>query len=173
MLSSWFCPILHLDVLQCTVSKIEDDLTVLSTFPPLHQRIKLAVFCSNTRESYFLQAAATAISSPLMHGLDDAFYSFMPATLDFPHDFTRDVDEPRYSSALQQIRLGIERGGYGLPSTALIAPAALYAAICAFTKWLHKESHLPLSDLSDHTTRHSESLIFCTSMSAWTQLLQC
>ena len=145
------------DLLQRTVSKIEADLAVLSTFPPLHQRIKLAVFCSNTRASYFLRAAATAISTPLMHGLDEAFDSFMAATLDFPHDFTSNVDGPRYSSALQQIRLGIKQGGYGLTSAALIVPAALYAAICAFTKWLHEESHLPLRDLdwlSDHASRH-------------------
>ena len=92
-----------------------------------------------------------------MHGLDEAFDSFMAATLDFPHDFTSNVDGPRYSSALQQIRLGIKQGGYGLTSAALIVPAALYAAICAFTKWLHEESHLPLRDLdwlSDHASRH-------------------
>ena len=92
-----------------------------------------------------------------MHQLDDTFDSFMAATLDFPQAFHSDAMGPSYSRALQQIRLGIKQGGYGLTSAALLVPAALYAAICAFTKWLHEESHLPLRDLdwlSDHTARH-------------------
>jgi hypothetical protein len=106
-----------------------------------------------------------------MHGLDDAFDSFMAATLDFPHDFTSDVDVPRYSSPLQQIRLGIKQGGYWLTSAALIVPAALYAAICAFTKWLHEDS----SCLSETWTGYLTTPLdtrpsSATSMSAWTQL---
>ena len=92
-----------------------------------------------------------------MHQLDDTFDSFMAATLDFPQAFHSDAMGTSYSRALQQIRLGIKQGGYGLTSAALLVPAALYAAICAFTKWLHEESHLPLRDLdwlSDHTARH-------------------
>jgi hypothetical protein len=127
----------------------------------MHHRIKLAVFCSNTRASHFPRAAALAISTPLMQGLDDSFDNFMAATLDFPHDYSSNASERQYANALQQIRLGIKQGGYGLTSAALIVPAALYTAICAFTKWLHEESHLPLRHLdwlSDHTARHS--LIF-------------
>jgi hypothetical protein len=62
-------------------------------------------------KSYFLRAAATAISIQRMHSLDGTFESFMAATLDFTHDFSSDVAESRYSNALQQIRLGIKQGG--------------------------------------------------------------
>ena len=143
------------EVLQRTVSKIEGDLEVLRTFPHLHHRIKLATYCSNTRASYFLRAAAIAISTPLMQHLDGSFDSFMAATLDFPHDFASCQEGPHYTRALQQVRLGIKQGGYGLTSAALIIPAASYSAICAFTRWLHEESHLPLRDLdwlSGHTS---------------------
>jgi hypothetical protein len=52
---------------------------------------KLAIICSNTRATYFLRAAATAILIQLMHCLDDSFDSFMGVTLDFPDDFSCDA----------------------------------------------------------------------------------
>ena len=146
------------DVLKRTAAKIEEDLNVLRDFPSLHHRIKLATYCSNTRATYFLRAAAMAVSTPIMRNVDDSFDSFMAATLDFPEDYSNGDKQVHYSRALQQIRLGIKQGGYGLTSAALIVPAALYAAICAFTRWLHHETHLSLKDLdwlSEHTSKHA------------------
>jgi hypothetical protein len=34
-----------------------------------------------------------------------------------------------------------------LTCTAFIIPAALFSAICVFTRWLHKDKHLPLTAL--------------------------
>ena len=152
--STQFCT----ETFRRTAAKIEEDLNVLRDFPSLHHRIKLATYCSNTRASYFLRAAAMTVSTPLMQTLDDSFDSFMAATLDFPEEFTADAAADHYSRALQQIRLGIKQGGCGLTSAALIVPAALFSAVCAFTRWLHMETHLPLKDLdwlSEHTSKHS------------------
>ena len=145
-------------VFQRTTSKIEEDLAALRAFPHLHQRIKLATFCSNTRATYFLRAAAINISTPLMQTLDDSFNTFMATTLDFPHDFAGCAEGPHYTRALHQIRLGIKQGGYGLTSAAMIVPAASYSAICAFARWLHEEPHFPLCELDwleAHTSRYS------------------
>ena len=151
--SAQFCT----DVLRRTATKIEEDLRVLTDFPSLHHRIKLATYCSNTRATYFLRAVKMTVSVPLMQTLDKSFDSFMAATLNFPEGFQTDAAASHYSQALQQIRLGIKQGGCGLTSAALIIPAALFSAICAFTRWLHYDKHLPLTALDwlfEHTSKH-------------------
>ena len=98
------------------------------------------------------------VSTSIMQTLDNSFDSFMAATLDFPQDYQADAAASHYSRALQQIRLGIKQGGCGLTSAALIIPAALYSAICAFAVWLHHEKHLPLMALdwlTAHSSKHS------------------
>jgi hypothetical protein len=125
-------------------------------------------FPTVTTASYFVRAGATAISTPLimMCCLDDTFKfngswqppssissfpTILPATWMHP-----DIQVNFNKSVCQIIKQG---GYYGLTGAALVFPAALYAATCAFTKWLHEESHLPqrglpVDWLSDHATRH-------------------
>ena len=93
-----------------------------------------------------------------MQALDDSFESFMAATHDFPERFQSDAAAGQYSRALQQVRFGIKQGGCGLTSAAMVIPAALFSAVCAFTRWLHHNAHLPLKDLDwllEHTSKHS------------------
>ncbi len=52
-----------------TALKIEADLHALAVFPHLHQRIKMATFCTNTRPTYFLRAAKLHMSVPIMSKL--------------------------------------------------------------------------------------------------------
>lgn len=57
-----------------------------SAFPALHQRTKLALYCSNVRISYLLRALSLDLSLSLMPSLDTLFDHFMATTLHFePH----------------------------------------------------------------------------------------
>ena len=54
---------------------MEDDLTILQEFPHLHQRLKLATFCINTRPTYLMlsaEAAEPSISRPFLKQLDSS-----------------------------------------------------------------------------------------------------
>jgi hypothetical protein len=66
----------------------------------LHWQIKLANFAqTHWQPISCLLAAATAISTLLMHHLqDDSFDSFMGTTLDFPHYFFSDAAKPQFLS---------------------------------------------------------------------------
>ncbi len=53
--------------------------------------------------------------------------------------FERDYDTPHraiYQAALNQLRLSIKQGGFGLTSQELVAPAALLVPIRDFHQWL-------------------------------------
>ncbi len=66
-----------------TALKIEVDLQALAVFPHLHQRIKMATFCTNTRPTYFLRSAKSHTSVPIMSALDGSFKQFLASTLSF------------------------------------------------------------------------------------------
>ena len=141
-------------VLEAIADKIEQDLALLKEFPWLHQRTKLAIYCSNTRATYFLRAIAPNIAEPVMKRLDASFDDFLAHTLSFPATHRQESPLIPYDKALQQARLGIKQGGCGLKSVAMVVPAALFAAICAFIEWLHEDSHFPITRLpwlSQHT----------------------
>jgi hypothetical protein len=112
-------------VLEDITSKIEQDLTLLKEFPWLHQRTKLAIFCSNTRATYFLRAATPTIAEPVMKRLDASFDEFLAHTLSFPATYRQESPLVPYDKAIQQARLGIKQGGCGLTSAAMVVPAAL------------------------------------------------
>ena len=121
-----------------TALKIEADLQALAVFPHLHQRIKMATFCTNTRPTYFLRAAKLRISVPIMSELDGSFDQFLASTLSFESGYAVSEHGAAYLLALLQARLGIKQGGMGMTSNKMVAPAALYTALGWFHRWLTK-----------------------------------
>jgi hypothetical protein len=121
--------------IQATGRKIVTDLELLQDFSFLHHRVKLALYCCNTRISYLLRAVPTPIIQPLMLPLDAAFESFFADSLSFEDNYTRGQHALAYQQALQQCRFGIKQGGLGLTSATLVAPAALYVALRQFREW--------------------------------------
>jgi hypothetical protein len=93
-----------------TALKIEADLQALAVFPHLHQRIKMATFCTNTRPTYFLRAAKLHTSVPIMSELDGSFEQFLASTLSFESGYAVSEHRAVYQLALQQARLGIKHG---------------------------------------------------------------
>ena len=126
-------------VVEQTAASIEGDLVLLSEFPHIHQRIKLATYCANTRATYYLRAVKLATSMPIMKKLDASFDNFLAQTLQFEQGHETSERKHSYRRALIQSRLGIKQGGCGLTSNAMAAPAANYAALSAFARWLVKE----------------------------------
>ena len=111
------------------------DLTCLLAFPPLHQRIKLAIYCCNTRIMYLLRALPLATSDRHLQQYDTMFDNFMAQTLAFEDNYAHCQYSLAYTQALQQCRLGIKQGGLGLTSAYMVAPAALYVALREFRAW--------------------------------------
>jgi hypothetical protein len=110
-----------------------------------------------------LRAIAPNIAEPVMKHLDASFDDFLEHTLSFPASRCRESPFVQYNKALQQARLGIKQGGCGMTTVAMVVLAALFAAICAFIKWLHKDSHIPLTCLpwlSPHTDCYASELAF-------------
>jgi hypothetical protein len=108
---------------------------MLIHFPHLHQRIKLAIYCCNTRISYLLQAVPPATAQPHLQQHDKMFDNFMATTLAFQDDYLQSAYLQHYNRALQQLRLGIKQGGMGLTSAEMVAPAALYVSLREFRRW--------------------------------------
>ena len=121
--------------LQKTIAKVQTDLDLLNHFPHLHQRIKLAIYCCNTRISYLLQAVSLATSHSHLQQHDKMFDNFMATTLAFQADYLQSSYAQHYTRALQQFRLGIKQGGMGLTSAEMVAPAALYVSLREFRRW--------------------------------------
>ena len=117
------------------IGDIQKDLDALSTFPSLHQRTKLALYCCNTRITYLQRAVPLALSLPLIPDFDERFDQFMATTLSFEDQYHTSSQSDSYERALQQIRLGIKQGGFGLTSGLLTAPAASYVALREFRQW--------------------------------------
>jgi hypothetical protein len=59
----------------------------LTHFPLLHQRIKLAIYCCNTRITYLLRTVPLATALPNLPQHDKMFDNFMAATLAFEDDY--------------------------------------------------------------------------------------
>ena len=122
-------------LIQSLIGKVENDLSHLRQFPNIHQRIKLATYCCNTRVVYLLRAVPLALTLPRMQECDQMFDNFMAHTLAFEPAYIHSQHAQAYLSALKQCRLGIKQGGLGLTSATLAAPAALHVALREFRSW--------------------------------------
>jgi hypothetical protein len=69
-----------------------------------------------------------------------------------------------YRAALAQLRLGIKRGGFGLTSQKLVAPAVLLVAIRDFKQWL-----VPMSLVLSWSQSASTSEVLFPSTEFWKQ----
>jgi hypothetical protein len=117
------------------IANISADLDLLSQFPALHKRNKLAIYCSNARISYLLCALPLDLFLALIPSLDTSFDSFMAVTIHFEPAYAQSPAAVQYRKALQQLRLCIQDGGIRLTSAALVAPAASYVALREFLNW--------------------------------------
>jgi hypothetical protein len=141
-------------VLEGIAAKIEQDLAQLKEFPWLHQRAKLAIYCSNPLATSCFRAVAPNTAEPIMKRLDASFDDFLAHTLGFLAIHPQQSPFVPYDKALQQARLEIKQGGCGLTCIAMVVQAAFFAAICEFIVWLHEDSHNPITSLpwlSTHT----------------------
>jgi len=149
-------------VVERTAASIEGDLVLLSEFPHIHQRIKMATYCANTRATYYLRAVKLATSMPIMKKLDASFDKFLAQTLQFEQGYKTSEQKHSYRRALTQSRLGIKQGGCGLTSNTMAAPAANYAALSAFTRWLVKEQAqiLGMQWIQDHIIKYDTQFAY-------------
>jgi hypothetical protein len=116
--------------------KIENDLSLLKSFPHLHQRTKLLTFNINTRLNYFLRTTPPEISSTTSERLDTSVDEFWAHTLHFPTDYKTNQYASSYTNALQQIRLGIRDGGCGCYHNKHFVHAAYYTSVADTIQWL-------------------------------------
>ena len=117
------------------VAKIVQDVEHLELVDSLHLRSKLAVYCCNTRISYFLRLASLRTSSAWTVKYDKAFECVFRRVLHFPFDSQDPLVSPSYDNALEQLRLPITKGGFGLASAEVTAPGGLYSAVVGFACW--------------------------------------
>ena len=117
------------------ISKVSSDLDCLRQFPHLHQRVKLAIYCCNTRIHYLLRAVPFTQDDQRLRQYDSMFDSFMAQSLAFEENYATGPYSLAYTQALQQCRLGIKQGGMGLTSAAMVAPAALHVALREIIIW--------------------------------------
>jgi hypothetical protein len=138
--------------IQKTILSIKADLDLLKTFYSLHQLefVKLALYCCNTRISYFLRLALLRTSSAWTVKYDEAFECVFRRVLHFPLDSQDPLVSPSYDNALEQLRLPITKGGFGLASAEATAPGGLYSAVVGFVRW-HAKRNLVLVLLSAGT----------------------
>ena len=156
--TSTFCQ----KVVERTAAAIEGDLVLLREFPHLHQRIKMAIYCANTRATYYLRAVKLATSIPIMRKLDVSFDNFIAQTLQFEQGHEMSEQKHSYRQALKQSRLGIKGGGCGLTSNTMAAPAANYASLSAFTRWLVNEQVqiLEIPWIQEHIIKHDTQFAY-------------
>ncbi len=90
---------------------IENDLSLLKSFPNLHKRTKFLPFNNNTGLNYFVLTTPPEIFSVTTERLDTSVDEFLAHTLHFPTDYTTNQNASSYTNALHQIQLGIRDGG--------------------------------------------------------------
>ena len=148
-----------------TVVDIQNDLLLLQDFQALHQRMKLATYCCNTRPSYLLRAMSPGFMEQYTKLLDKTFDDFTAHTLCFEQDYKDCQYKEHYQTALAQSRLGIKQGGMGITSHELVAPVAYFVALREFLQWFlqYRETWAPsnaLHGLAWLTPPSGEEFIF-------------
>ena len=98
------------------------------------------MYCCNTRISYLLRLASLRISSAWTVQCDEAFACVFRRVLHFPLDSQDPLVSPSYDNALEQLRLLITKGGFGLASAEATAPGGLYSAVVGFVCWHAKRN---------------------------------
>ena len=122
------------------MAKIVQDVEHLELVDSLHLQSKLAVYCCNTRISYFLRLALLLTSSAWTVKYNEAFECVFRLVLHFPLDSQDPLVSPSYDSALEQLCLPIMKGGFGLASAEATAPGGLYLAVVRFACWHAKQN---------------------------------
>ena len=118
-----------------TITSIQRDPDLLSTFDHRHQRTKLALFCCNSRIVYLLRALPLEVVLPKLPHLDQPFETFVASTLCFKEGYSESNDAVSYDRVLQQVSHRIKSCGFGLTPSTLLAPAASYVAFLDFHAW--------------------------------------
>ena len=108
------------------------DLRIVTNTPSQHCP---AVYCCNTRITYFLCALPLTSSQSHLPDLNALFDHFIAVTLSFQDDYAHSLYAIQYAQALQQARQGIPDGGFGLTSASLRAPPASYVTNRDFCQW--------------------------------------
>ena len=119
------------------MSQVENDLTVLRQFPHLHQRLKLLIFCTNTRLMYFLRTIPAEIFTENVQQSDDSIDNFLADTFCFPENY-KTVNLQCYTNALNQIR--IRDSSFGCYRNLPMIDAAQNSALADASRWFQKYS---------------------------------
>ena len=109
--------------LRKTITSIQRDLDLLSTFDHRHQHTKLAMYCCNSRIVYLLRALPLEVVRPELPHLGQLFETFVASTLCVEEGYSESRHAASYDRALQQVRHGIKNDGFGLTPSTLLAPA--------------------------------------------------
>ena len=71
---------------------------------------------------------------------DEAFERVFRLVLHFPFNPQDPLVSPTYVNAVEQLRLPITKGGFGLASAEATAPGGLYSAVVGFVRWHAKRN---------------------------------
>jgi len=108
--------------------KIAHDLQLISQVPVRHIRAKLLVYCVNARFDYFMGTADLTSILPQAEAIDRMVDNSVGQLLGW------DAAQ-QFGTALDQLRLPIRKGGWGLHSKVHSAPAAVLGAFFRFRQW--------------------------------------
>ena len=119
-----------------TITSIQCDLDLLSTFDHWHQRTKLAFYCCSSCIVYLLSALPLEVVLPKLPHLDQLFETFVASTFCFEECYSESRHAAvSYDSKLQQVCHGIKSGCFCLTPSTLLAPAASHVAFRDFHSW--------------------------------------
>ena len=143
------CPLGSPEFQQSVKAKLFDDiqseLDTLLSFPYHHHRSKIVTFATNARFTYHSRCWPVSLLSQAAAEMDAQLDSFLCTSLPFFHRPSSLSLSTRHDSAMQQIRLNLSYGGWGLRSHSDHLAAAVYSSIAELFRWLHSRESGSLS----------------------------
>ena len=122
------------EVFSQIVQKISHDLVLLRDIDQLHIRSKLLIYCVNVRFDYFLGTDSFQLLLTMASELDSLIAGSVIESLHW--DDSLALGEISVTQAIQQLRLPISRGGWGIRSIVHSTFSASAGLVFSFLKWL-------------------------------------
>ena len=133
------------------IAEIASELNKLAEFPHHHHRAKIVTYATNARFNYFARTWPRELSEYAAQAMDTLIDSFLQKMI--PKPAASDIQQvlldpsqphPRTKLAIEQIRLNLSHGGWGLRSHKLHLDAAVYSSTAGFLRWMRTRTSTSL-----------------------------
>ena len=145
------------------LAEIASELDKVAQFPYHHHRAKIVTYSTNARFNYFARTWPRELGEYAAQAVDTLMDSFLQKVIPKPaaSDIQRVLlapsqTHPRTRLAIEQIRLNLTHGGWGLRSHKLHLDAAVYSSTACFLRWMRTRTSISLQQFLGAPYEHGD-----------------